>query len=110
MPRPQVHGVYLVAFPFIEARKNKIRPVIVVSEPHGEHGLTLIVPITSRLIEGTTEVRLLDLETTGLKVSSSTQVHRMTTVAENIIRKQIGCLKDKDLDALKAALKLKLNL
>jgi len=55
-------------------------------------------------------LQLHDLKTTGLKVSLSTQVHRMTAVAENIVLKQIGCLDDQNIDSLKAALKLKLNL
>ncbi len=110
MPRVVLHGIYLVSFPFIESSQQKIRPVIVVSRPCGKYGLTTVIPISSKLVDDTTEILLKDLKTTGLVTESSTQIHKITTVAQSIILKQLGCLNSKDLERLKGILKLKFNL
>jgi len=79
-----------------------------MSKPYGKHGLTTVIPITSKLVDDTTEILLKDLKTTGLV--SSTQVHKITTIAESIILKQIGCLNSDDLERVKGTLKSKFNL
>ncbi len=110
MSRVELYGIHLVSFPFIESSKQKIRPVIVMSKPYGKHGLTTVIPITSKLVDDTTEILLKDLKTTGLVTESSTQVHKITTIAESIILKQIGCLNSDDLERVKGTLKSKFNL
>jgi len=106
----ELYGVYLVSFPFVETDSRKVRPVIVISKPYGKYGLVTVIPITSQVVTDETELQLTDLKTTGLIVQSSTQIHRISTVSDEMIIRLLGCLGEKDVACLKSMLKLKLQL
>lgn len=48
MSEPKVFGVYTAQFPFLDLQESKIRPVIVLSRPHGQHKIVAIIPISSK--------------------------------------------------------------
>lgn len=92
------HKVVLVPFPFDDLSSTKVRPAVCLTEPIGEHRHVVLAFITSRVPNQPLSTDLIFLETskdfslTGLRVSSALQLHRMMTVASNIIVRELGIL------------------
>ncbi|HLO15482.1 MAG TPA: type II toxin-antitoxin system PemK/MazF family toxin [Anaerolineales bacterium] len=92
------HKVVLVPFPFDDLSSTKVRPAVCLTEPIGEHKHVVLAFITSRVPEEPLSTDLIFTETdkdfsvTGLRVSSALQLHRMMTVATNIIVRELGTL------------------
>ncbi len=92
------HKVVLVPFPFDDLSSAKVRPAVCLTEPIGEHKHVVLAFITSRVPEKRLSTDLVFTETdkdfpsTGLRVSSALQLHRMMTVASSIIVRELGLL------------------
>jgi len=92
------HKVVLVPFPFDDLSSTKVRPAVCLTEPIGEHKHVVLAFITSRVPDKLFPTDLVFAETdkdfsvTGLRVSSTLQLHRMMTVAANIIVRELGSL------------------
>jgi mRNA interferase MazF len=92
------HKVVLVPFPFDDLSSAKVRPAVCLTEPIGEHKHVVLAFITSRVPDEPLSTDLVFMETdgdfsvTGLHVSSALQLHRMMTVASNIIVRELGQL------------------
>ena len=92
------HKVVLVPFPFDDLSSTKVRPAVCLTEPIGEHRHVILAFITSRVPDQLLSTDLVFAETdrdfsaTGLRVSSTLQLHRMMTVTANLIVRELGML------------------
>jgi mRNA interferase MazF len=95
------YKVVLVPFPFDDLSSNKVRPAVCLTQPIGPHRHVILAFITSRV---TTEPLTTDLvldssdpdfALTGLRVSSTLQVHRLMTATTALIRRELGQLSPK---------------
>ena len=90
--------IVLVPFPFDDLSATKMRPAACLTDPVGPHRHVVLAFITSSppayLLD--TDI-LLDhrdpsFQATGLRVSSTLQVHRLLTVSTAIIVRELGML------------------
>ena len=92
------HKVVLVPFPFDDLSSAKVRPAVCLTEPIGQHRHVVLAFINSRVPDELLSTDLVfsetekDFSVTGLRVSSALQLHRMMTVATNIIVRELGSL------------------
>ena len=106
------HKVVLVPFPFDDFSSSKVRPAVCLTEPIGDHRHVVLAFITSRVPDKPLSTDLIFTETdkdfpaTGLRVSSTLQLHRMMTVATNIIVRELGVLPNPVQKEVEAKLKL----
>lgn len=93
--------IVLLPFPFDDLSATKVRPVVCLTNPIGPYDHVLVAFITS-------QVSLTPLETdiilspkqaffkqTGLKVSSMIQVHRLMTITQGMILRELGVIPEK---------------
>ena len=95
MPDSSKNEVILVRYPFSDLTASKVRPAIVVNEPHVSED-SLIVPLTSRthaLLPG--EFVLGDWEAAGLNVPSAVK-RGIYTAHSRLLLKSIGQLSPRD--------------
>src|SRR3990167_7533032 len=95
MPSFSKNEVILVRYPFSDLTAAKIRPAIVVDDPHAfeDH---LIVPLTSRTSRlHTGEFVLVDWQAAGLNVPSAVK-RGIYTMHDSLILKSIGRLSSRD--------------
>lgn len=92
------HKVVLVPFPFDDLSSTKVRPAVCLTEPIGPHRHVVLAFITSRIPERPLDTDLV-LESgnpgfvaSGLRVSSTLQLHRLMTTSASLIRRQLGHL------------------
>src|SRR3990167_3581143 len=103
--------IVLVSFPFDDFSKEKIRPVLCLTEYIGPHKHVLVAFITSKVKEEVLDTDILidkddkGFKNTGLSVSSKIQLHRIITISSSAIKRELGSL-DEDLKA-KVSSKLK---
>jgi mRNA interferase MazF len=90
------YKLYLVPFPFDDLSSAKVRPTICLTEPIGPHRHIVLAFITSR-VPGEPLVTDLILATdipnfhaTGLRVSSTIQLHRLMTANSEFIQRELG--------------------
>jgi mRNA interferase MazF len=95
------HKVVLVPFPFDDLTGAKMRPAVCLTNPIGPHRHVVLAFITSSAA-GTplpTDVDLdasdPDFSSTGLRVSSTLQLHRLITATTSLIRRELGELEPK---------------
>lgn len=93
MTKPKLYGVYTARFPFLETKKSKIRPVIIISAPYGVHNIVAIVPISSKSKREAIDVSLDDWQLEGLLRESMARVHRMTTMLTSDLLADLGSLR-----------------
>jgi mRNA interferase MazF len=90
------HKVVLVPFPFDDLSSAKVRPAVCLTEPIGQHKHVVLAFITSRVPEEPLTTDLVfaetdkDFSTTGLRVSSTLQLHRLMTVGTNMLVRELG--------------------
>ena len=92
------YKVVLVPFPFDDLSATKVRPAVCLTEPIGEHRHVVLAFLTSRVPARPVATDLVldtgdpDFAATGLRVSSTQQVHRMMTVTTDLIQRELGRL------------------
>ncbi len=90
--------IVLVPFPFDDLTAQKARPAVCLTDPIGPHRHIVLAFITSRQPEEplASDVTLQPQDPgfgdTGLQVRSTLRVHRLVTVASNVIRRELGRL------------------
>jgi mRNA interferase MazF len=90
--------VVLVPFPFDDLSATKVRPAVCLTEPIGPHRHVILAFITSRIPAAILDTDLVldashaDFASTGLRVSSTLQLHRLMTATTSLIRREIGAL------------------
>lgn len=88
----------LVPFPFDDFVTTKVRPALCLTDPIGPHRHIVIAFITSRVPVEVLETDMLidakhsDFTATGLRVSSTVQLHRLMTIATSMIQRELGSL------------------
>jgi mRNA interferase MazF len=93
------HKVVLVPFPFDDLSSTKVRPAVCLTEPIGPHRHVVLAFITSHIPAALLRTDLLldsrdpGFPATGLRVSSTLQLHRLMTVSTTLIRRQLGHLR-----------------
>lgn len=92
------YKVVLVPFPFDDLSGNKVRPAVCLTEPIGPLRHVVLAFITSR-VPGrllTTDIIIdskdADFASTGLRVSSTLQLHHLMTAKTSLIRRELGQL------------------
>jgi mRNA interferase MazF len=92
------HKVVLVPFPFDDLSGTKVRPAVCLTNPVGPYRHIVLAFITSSVSSaGVPTDLVLDagdpgFPTTGLRVSSTVQLHRMMTATTSLIRRDLGKL------------------
>jgi mRNA interferase MazF len=88
--------IVLVPFPFDDLSSSKVRPAICLTDPIGEHEHVVLAFITSRVpAEPLTSDLVMEashpgFEATGLRVSSTLQLHRIMTVTRALLQRELG--------------------
>ena len=100
-----IYSVYTARFPFLETDKDKIRPVVVVSKPHGQHNIVSVVPMSARANQEDIDIEVQDWQNAGLIKPSVARVHRLTALLQSDLTSQLGTLSAKDQKNLLEALK-----
>jgi mRNA interferase MazF len=92
------NDVVLVPFPFDDLSSSKVRPAVCLTDPIGPHRHVILAFITSRVSSSPLASDLVidsshpDFAATGLRVSSTLQLHRLMTVTTSLIRRELGRL------------------
>ncbi|KAF0108633.1 MAG: hypothetical protein FD146_519 [Anaerolineaceae bacterium] len=92
------HKVVLVPFPFDDLSSSKVRPAVCLTDPIGPHNHIILAFITSRVAENPLETDLVieksdpGFSATGLRVSSTLQLHRLMTATKALLRRELGTL------------------
>ena len=92
------NSVVLVPFPFDDLSTTKVRPALCLTDPQGSHRHIVLAFITSRVpAQPLASDLVLDSHNpgfadTGLRVSSTLQLHRLMTVSASLIQRQLGYL------------------
>lgn len=92
------HKTVLVPFPFDDLSSTKVRPAVCLTDPLGPHRHVVLAFITSRIPGSLLPTDLVldshdpGFAATGLRVSSTLQLHRLMTVSTALIRRQLGQL------------------
>ena len=95
------YKVVLVPFPFDDLSSSKVRPAVCLTGPIGPHRHVILAFITSRVSSSPLETDLVidandvDFASTGLRVSSTLQLHRLMTVTTAFITRELGQLPPK---------------
>ena len=100
-----LYGIYTAKFPFLGTSKDKVRPVIVVSKPHGQHNIVSVVPVSSQVNQENVDIELQDWQDAGLLKPSIARVHRLSALLQSELTSQLGVLRVKDRKKLLEALK-----
>jgi mRNA interferase MazF len=105
------YKVVLVPFPFDDLSSTKVRPAVCLTDPIGPYRHVVLAFITRRVSAGLLATDIVldtsdpDFSATGLRMSSTLQLHRMMTVTSALIRRQLGRLSPKLQTALEQRLR-----
>ena len=94
------HKIVLVPFPFDDLTANKVRPAVCLTDPIGPHRHVVVAFITSRIppepFASDFVIRMENNEfvTTGLRVASTIQLHRLMTLTTGMIVRELGQLSE----------------
>lgn len=92
------YKVVLVPFPFDDLSSSKVRPAVCLTNPIGPHRHVILAFITSRVTLDPLATDLIidlndpDFSETGLRVSSTLQLHRLMTATTALIKRDLGQL------------------
>jgi len=104
MPRFSTNDIVLVRYPFSDLSGAKVRPAIIVSQPHSSQDI-FIVPLTSKiapLLAG--EFLLADWKGAGLNVATAVK-RGLYTAHPILIVKTVGGLSPRDTAQLQCSLR-----
>ena len=92
------HKIVLVPFPFDDLSSVKVRPAVCLTEAIGPHKHVVLAFITSHVPSQPLPTDFImedndpEFIKTGLRVSSTLQLHRMMTVTTGMISRELGKL------------------
>jgi mRNA interferase MazF len=92
------HKLFLVPFPFDDLSSDKVRPAVCLTDPIGPYDHVVLAFITSRVADPLLDTDLVidasdpAFGATGLRVSSTLQLHRLLTVSRALLRRELGTL------------------
>jgi mRNA interferase MazF len=105
------HKVVLVPFPFDDLSSTKVRPAICLTDLIGPHRHVVLAFITSRVPADLLATDFVldsgdaDFAATGLRMSSTIQLHRLMTVTTALIRRELGELSPRQQTELESRLR-----
>ena len=109
MPSFSKNDVVLVRYPFSDLTGTKVRPAVVVNEPHPSED-SLIVPLTSKTDRlGAGEFVLVDWRAAGLHIPSAIK-RGLYTIHDSLILKTVGRLSPRDSAQVERSLRTWLGL
>jgi mRNA interferase MazF len=92
------YKIFLVPFPFDDLSTSKVRPAVCLTDPIGPHRHVVLAFISSRTPVNPLPTDLvIDLNdpgftVTGLRVSSTLQLHRLMTATTSFLQRELGIL------------------
>jgi len=92
------HRIVLVPFPFDDLSGTKVRPAVCLTDPIGVHRHVVLAFISSRVpvsplpTDAVLDAEDRDFPLTGLRVSSTIQLHRLMTVTTSMLLRDLGRL------------------
>ena len=92
------NSVVLVPFPFDDLSSSKVRPAVCLTDPIGPYRHVVLAFVTSRVPDSPLASDLVidsshpDYAATGLRVSSTLQLHRLMTATTSLIQRELGQL------------------
>ncbi len=88
------YKIILVPFPFDDLSQTKVRPAICLTDTIGKYHHVVIAFITSQVVKATeaTDIKITNLQNTGLKVISAIKLHRIVTISTDLIKRELGKL------------------
>ena len=88
------YKIVLVPFPFDDLSQTKVRPAICLTNKNGKYHHVVISFITSQITKATeeTDIKITNLQNTGLKVNSAIKLHRIVTISADLIKRELGNL------------------
>jgi len=92
------YKVVLVPFPFDDLSGNKVRPAVCLTNPVGPYKHLILAFITSRVQPNGLDTDLIldvhdaEFSATGLRLSSTLQLHRLMTATTTFIQRELGVL------------------
>ncbi len=88
------YKIVLVPFPFDDLSQTKVRPAICLTNSIGKYHHVVISFITSQITKATeeTDIKITNLQNTGLKVNSAIKLHRIVTISTDLIKRELGNL------------------
>ena len=95
------YKIVLIPFPYDDLSSNKVRPAVCLTDPIGPHGHIVLAFITSHAPENPLVSDLVitpehsEFPDTGLRVSSTLQLHRLITLSASLIQRELGVLGQK---------------
>ncbi len=110
MSTPKLFRIYTAQFPFLDAQEAKIRPVIVVGKPQGQHKILVVVPVSSKSTLEEIDINLHHWSDEGLLKPSVARVHRLTTMLQSDLIAELGELARDDKQNLQDALRRLLDI
>ena len=90
------YKIVLVPFPFDDLSSSKVRPAVCLTDPIGPHRHIILAFITSRIPADLLATDLVidssdaDFAVTGLRVSSTLQLHRLMTTTTSFLQRELG--------------------
>ncbi len=90
--------VVLVRFPFDDLSGSKVRPAVCLTDPVGPYDHVVLAFITSRINPESLDSDLVlapgmdGFRETGLQIASTLRLHRLLTVSESVIARELGWL------------------
>lgn len=109
MPNYSRSEVVLISYPFSDLTSTKVRPAVVINDFHSSRDL-IIVPLTSKTANlRSGEFILQEWRKAGLNIETAVK-RGIFTIEENLVRKQVGKLQERDLRELEASLRAWLKL
>jgi mRNA interferase MazF len=105
------HKIVLVPFPFDDLSVAKVRPALCLTNAIGPHQHVVVAFITSQLVASPLATDIIldstssDFSSTGLRASSTLQLHRLMTVTVSLIHRELGVLSPR----LQAEIELRLR-
>jgi len=104
MPSFSKHEVILVRYPFSDLSAAKVRPAVVVNDPHAVKDY-LIVPLTSRTARlAAGEFALADWQAAGLNMPSAVK-RGVYSVHGSLVLKSVGRLSPRDAQGVERSLR-----
>ena len=88
--------VVLVPFPFDDLSTNKVRPAVCLTGPIGLHHHIVLSFISSQIPNDPLDTDIIlessqdDFAVTGLRVSSTLRLHRIMTISDEMIQRELG--------------------
>jgi mRNA interferase MazF len=110
------YKILLVPFPFDDLSRDKVRPVVCLTDPIGAYRHIVVAFITSHIPMPRLATDLVIMpsdagfEATGLRTASTLQLHRLMTVATKTVLRELGELPVHMQEQVKKKLVLLFNL